>query len=134
MPESGAASLVPSKDPDVVVPARSTVGANVGNGGGCGYCTKTRLNESRAPSATQPDDDRVAATNCRAAFASAKTRMLSLTTMRPSVVPRRTPFPDGGPCATAVSTPAAFEHDCFNASVYSGCASRAVNDLRSAPA
>ena len=30
--------------------------------------------------------------------------------------------------------PAAFEHDCFSASVYSGCASRAVNDLSSAPA
>ena len=42
--------------------------------------------------------------------------------------------PDGGPCATAASTPAAFEHDCFSASVYSGCASRAVNDLSSAPA
>ena len=116
-PDSGGVALVPSKNADEVVPFFATVGANVGRGGGCGYCMKTRLSESRPPYPTQRDDDLAVDTNCFAAFAFGNARMLSLTTMRPSVVPRSTPFPDGGPLANAASTSAAFEHACFNASV-----------------
>ena len=116
-PESGVASVVPSKLAEAVVPLRATVGANVGTGGGSGYCTKTRLNESRPPYPTQLDDALAVDTNCFAAFAFGNARMLSLTTTRPSVVPRSTPFPDGGPFADAASTSAAFGHACFNASL-----------------
>ncbi len=116
-PESGAASLVPSKDTDEVVPSRVTVVANVGNGGGCGYCTKTRFSESRPPYPMQLDDDLAVDTNSFAAGAFGNTWMLSLTTMRPSVVPRSTPFPADGPFAIAASRSAAFEHACCNAAV-----------------
>ena len=116
-PTNGAGALVPSNVVETVLPSREGSGANVGSGGSCGYCTNTRFIESRPAYPRQPDDDRAVVTNFFAAFEFGNAWMLSLTTIRPSLVPSSTPFPDAGPVASAASTPAAFEQPCSSASV-----------------
>ena len=97
---------------------RATVGANVGSGGGCGYCTKTRLNESRA---AVRDAARRRPRRRHELLRGLRVREhedalahddAPVGGAEEHAVPRRRAF-----APTAASTSAAFEHDCFSASV-----------------